>query len=1188
MAGDKKESVREMLLRISGEVDPSVHAAFKEYQDTIEESAKMMGLSKENLDGLMVKFAEARKALEGFSEVWKKYTEETKKAGEETDDTKKKQEEQKKETKKSNSVLRAFANLLGVTTGALARFGLGLGLAYAGLKQMQRAASTIKSRLTGMFQGGINAAGTFANVVVEGFKDISKAAIEINSTFQQTEITLRAMTQSESGAATLMKILREEAMRTGTSFRELSSAAPRLIPFSGGDVEQFKQLIGLAARVKSLRPELQIATAVRTMGQFLSGYEQTLYRTFGIPTEFIKKYTDVLGNTPEALNTILNEWRATDELVQAQSQSWEGLMTTIKDFGERTLRGITGPAFDYISGKVQKFTNWLVENSDQLRALAHNLGRDIGVSMGSVTDQIMGPDGFSEDTLFEVADWGAKLIASLVRGILWGVNNVLIPTIVQITTIMANYLKGSSPPKMGILSTIDQWFGPIIRAYLGGFNAQDFSNLVEVGRIIKASLKTAVAGGDISQEEMNKRLLATRALTVQLVQELRTLGAVSAETWGKLGSQIGMDVQLIQGFIELTQKLEAAQRALAAAEAAYAAAMAKVRKAQEEIRLFEMRTAEIPERYKRGRRMELEFRLMAAQKEARLRQEAVKIARQQVQVAQQMLNAYKQMIQALEQLADDALKVKKDMEDAESDVFGFGAMEGTGDAVERLTGKFKDLYDSIRESFKEAREEMQYLLDFIKGMLGRPAFSAADKKDAGARGKALNLPEGYKQGVAFAETVAIVAENFYKVRDAMGKVAEKVREVIDLWDKAPDWLKTVFKKGALVLAINWATGGMLAGLTKLLLGAGLSLSGGIWGLTILAGIKLAEFVVGDITGADKSLIQDFLKKRVPELWFSIGAYIDAEGIVKGLRSLFTDLGREMTNIYDTLPWYVKALLWLTPLGPGLEFGDELAGSADKVADLLNFMTTPPAQPETLSLWEKFKTDILSVFSGSAGETAEAAQIGIVDPIVAAAEEVEDITVGHSIFPDMIETIVNLFTDLPGQLMLPLSRMVMVIQRYGGAAAKWFTYSTTIMRRNVQALVRDLYLAIRVLNDYYSALARSSAVSTTPDTGGHDSGAGYATGGFVTKLEKALVHPGELILNVAQQRNVAAAIAGGGVTPSAGFGAGAMNVSFDQRDWKVTGTPDVETVKKLAREGAYEGICEVFNEAQRRGGEGGSR
>ena len=64
---------------------------------------------------------------------------------------------------------------------------------------------------------------------------------------------------------------------------------------------------------------------------------------------------------------------------------------------------------------------------------------------------------------------------------------------------------------MGLLSTIDKWFGPIIRAYLEGFDAADFRALADITRIIKASLTTAVSMGDISQEDMNQRLLQTRS-----------------------------------------------------------------------------------------------------------------------------------------------------------------------------------------------------------------------------------------------------------------------------------------------------------------------------------------------------------------------------------------------------------------------------------------------------------------------------------------------------------------------------------------------------------------------------------------------------------------------------------------------------------------------------------------------------
>jgi len=1164
----EQETVRELLLRISGEVDPSVQAAFRKYAEGVEDTSRYMDMTQERMDKMLVKFVEGRRGLEGWSEVWKEYTKTLQKADSEQEKAAKSGKKLEEEGKKTTTVFEALMHILEKNVVTVALFGAGIGVVVLGLRKLFSIAGTVRTKLAEIFRAGIAAARDFGKRAVSAIQEIAKSSIELNSSFQQSMLYLQAIAQSEQGAATLMKVIREEATRTGTSMEELAEVAPRLVPYSKGDVDRFRELLQLTARVHAMRPDLPISIAVRAMQQFLSGYTSTLSGTFGVSTALIKKFTEELGNTPEALDTILSKMRIGEGLVEAQAASWQGLSNTLRDFGQRSLRNITAPAFDLLQAQLSRLVEWLKTNAPQIRALTVKLGEDMGAAFADIGNEILGPDGLSEDTLFKAAEWGANLIASLVEGILWGINNVLIPAVIQITQIIAMYLKGSSPPRWGLLATIDKWFGPVLRAYLGGFTAADFTAMADIGQIIKAGLQTAVAMGEITKREMNERLIDARKLTVQLVNEFRTLGGVSAATWGALGNMIGMDTQLVSVYLDLVNRVNAATQALAAAQAAYAAAMEKVRDIQEEIRLFELETAEIPERYKRGRRMELEFKLMAAQKEAQLRQEAVKAAQEQLSQAKEMLNAYKQMLQALYDLAKDVDTVMEDAEEDKDDMFDFGPIVGAGDQVEELSGKFKDLYDSITEAFKGAREQMEFLVDFIRGLMGKPAFEGDIRTRLSE-----DVPEGWLKGQQVAEAIQTIAENFYKVSDAIGDVGQKIKDMIEWWQGAPEWLKKLLKVGTIGIGINWVTGGLGAALLKTLGGAAIALGGkivgGILALPIL-GIALAAGAGATIASElAKALGLPGVGQFVKELQFVLKFRKDETGSLG--KAINATLEEAAAMIYERHKWFK----WLVDIIEGIVSPEAMLARAGE--DGVKIPIKPDPDSAKAYFQEALKS-IRALFTGDKDALSEAVQDGLVAPIVEGAEEVEEITVGESIFPDMIDAILQLFTQLPIKLQLPLSQFVNVIRVYGTAAALWWRRSITMMRDDLAALISTLRQAEAAIMSYQAVAAQNRM--TPQPSGGRSTPQGHARGGMIDRLETALLHPGEVILNIAQQRNVVAAMAGGGLAPQAGFGAGAMSIDVHQTEWTFNGTPNEEEVKRLVREGTYEGISDVVGEVLR--------
>ena len=77
------------------------------------------------------------------------------------------------------------------------------------------------------------------------------------------------------------------------------------------------------------------------------------------------------------------------------------------------------------------------------------------------------------------------------------------------------------------------------------------------------------------------------------------------------------------------------------------------------------------------------------------------------------------------------------------------------------------------------------------------------------------------------------------------------------------------------------------------------------------------------------------------------------------------------------------------------------------------------------------------------------------------------------------------------------------------------------------------------------------------------------------MTNAILHPGEIVLNLAQQRNVVQSLA---MAMPSGAGASALNINMDQRNWVFEGTPNKEEVKRLVREGTNEGVTEIMNQA----------
>jgi len=1261
---------RELLFRIVGEVDPSAKKSLTELQHFLNLTAKTTkdaGEAFEDVSGRLeaitkIRYGEgweefnkvlgeSQSALEALLKVGEEHIvardEEAKKAKEAAEVKKKAAQEtaeaEKKAAQEAAEAEKVQASLWSKTTRAINTAGNALIAFGAGFIGVNLILGKIQKR----FQAVRDAILDIARSGVQAFKDLVKSSLEVNSSFEQIELRLRAILGSEEAAAAYMKVFRDIAAQAGRTVMDVGEASTLMIPFTGGSPERMEEMLNLSIRLQTLRPELGLRTAGRAITQFLSGYSYSLTRSFGITSAVVKSVEEAGYSGVAALEEIFKRMGLGQELISEYAKSWQGLAATIKDFGQRTLRNITLPVFESLKEVLSGVTAWLSENAGQIRTFSLQLGEGMGKGVRDLLDVLFGAEGLSEEKLFEVAKWGANLVGSLAHGILEGIQTYLIPAVVSITQTLASFLRGMSPPETGILATIDQWFGPIIRAYLSGFDASDFQALVDVTSIIKATLQTSMALGEISQAEYNSALVNTRSILVTLVEDMRKFGTVSASVWQSLQGYIGIDVQLIQGYVDLVGRLEAAnaaleasQQRLRAVQEAYNDALEKVRKVQEEITMFELETAEIPERYKRGARKELEYKLLAAQKEARFRQEAVTaaqeqvaIARQQVTVAKQMLSNYKQMITALQQLAREAAEAAKEEEDL-VDVAG-----DFKDIVEEtLEGPFLQLWEDLHEALVPVKEDLREIMDFFRGLLGLPTV----EQMPGGPVSLIEYEEAYDLGARMRDAIGTIVENLPKIGEGFRSITDGLQSIVAWYDGQPEWvqnlIKSIGKVVAISIALNWITGGISTGLASILAGIGLKLAAfgfktatalGVPGAVAAYGFPVA-IVFATVLGllaimeGVAQTAQDFGIEIIgPGDWVR-GIQLrleEGDTFIEAIQGTFDEVAvRLATWLTDVIGpiWQNEPVMaaligfalggipgaialaqqadYTLPEHPGMFVGDWgtegeetadtwLQGFWKSITDSevsLGDLFKPPEglneqAMETAGTWIQ---GIWDTISGADKELGEAATTGILDPLVAIGKEIWDFLVGESLFPDLMKVIIKLFENMVEDLRQVLQNMVTTIKTYGDVAAQWWDHYMVSMSNSLQGFVNNLYTAIYAIQYYLATVAQMNIFDPTT-TGEAPPGkpGTFQMGGLIPKTGIIFAHAQEIILNAAQQRNVAGAIAGGMMPDTKGFGAGAIVVN--QKNWKFSGAlTDAERkkLKDMAMAGAYEGIASVFSEA----------
>jgi len=356
------------------------------------------------------------------------------------------------------------------------------------------------------------------------------------------------------------------------------------------------------------------------------------------------------------------------------------------------------------------------------------------------------------DFIAQAAQWGASAMEEFARGII-SAANLVISAIGYIASIIAGLLGPGSPP--AILPDLANWGREAINEFLYGMTEADFDILNRVGDIIAKHLKSI---GFEDEGELADAITRAQMALARVVFEARTAGEASAAAWQELRDAIHDSTGDIERYIRLRMELTQAEEELAAIEQhrteimdqldeerfqmqmrhkeELRAADKKVQAAEEALQKFREETAEIPERFTRGRERQLQAELRAAQKErdsVRERHDIemtqFEIRRHQIQetldaqvkAAQEARDLLQKQVRWLEELIQTRLDLFESYDAEKSD------LDDLTDIFADMKRNVEDIFPSMEgltDNFNKAKEAAEGLFSIWKafwlGLTGAP------------------------------------------------------------------------------------------------------------------------------------------------------------------------------------------------------------------------------------------------------------------------------------------------------------------------------------------------------------------------------------------------------------------------------------------------------------------------------------
>jgi hypothetical protein len=779
-----------------------------------------------------------------------------------------------------------------------------------------------------------------------------------------------------------------------------------------------------------------------------------------------------------------------EETIESQKELSETLQRIAKDTGvtEEQFKKL-GDAGAFALERINKEGKAFDPSALTVRLFALNkaLGQIVETGFGDAIKDMFGGLNL-EQSVDNAIQFGINFVAGFSNGLLGGINQYLIPALVGVADTILAFLGIFSPTEEGPLSQNDpseygsnfirdvalgiqtatpeveqaasdaaagianafdplkskaltalQEYGKTIsRTVLAGLKIQDFGELNFLGGIAQSLLST---GGNDAQGLANAE--AARRLIAEALSQINSSGAVAQSTLASVQGLLGGAFSDFARYFELLSQLtdeEAQQaeneKALAQSKLEIAAAEDKVREATERLRNFELDTADIPERYTRGRRRQLEQELDAAQQEEDRRRRAAEQLQEQIRAQEdanrntrEQLQLQRALIQELARQAEAQENINRLAQ--EESVPIPVAIEQNIKKLDELAAQFVEKYKKlILDAFAPVSEQFEKITAFVQGLFGQQLKlpdNFASLPDDEKRQILSTLIPAFQAGQNLATALkgigAELSGAFKTVAEFFG--SDDFKNGMDMLLK---FIQDPTVQKGIVLAVtiaglNFASGGLLGQLAAGLASVGLPLINNPIGWGILLGVTL--YFTTDIESMFVT------KQDVDEFWEGIekggadavGAIFDVIGkvfanISVGLlivKSVIGTIARSISGLLDLFnvetPQWIKDLIQISTLNNS-DFISGIQGLLNQGANTLipglNTSGSVSIKPDEQSLGavNTMVSEIKQTLINSGIPTTVAQYL--TDPTRQLFIGLSDDLVGNSVVPDMIDAIIGEF------------------------------------------------------------------------------------------------------------------------------------------------------------------------------------
>lgn len=444
--------------------------------------------------------------------------------------------------------------------------------AAKGTLQLAAAAETDAATAAQITAGALNAFGLsgdhaaqIADQLAAGANASAASITDLSQGFQQAGFVFNATGQNTDDLVTALSMLTNVGLTGADSGTALKNAMMQLMaPTSQasavmqqyginvrdaqGNMLPFRDIIGvLQDKLGGLSPAAREA-ALKTM-------------LMGDGMKAMLPLMDAGVAGFDEMRNKVNEQGAAQKMAAAQMQGFNGAMGGLSNAVE-TLQLVIGsallPVLTNLVGIASTAVGGITTFAQALLGSADAFGQ-LGPMAQAAVQGLQSIGSFFMDIANQAMAWGQNIMDMFGAGIMDAAGAV-INAVMSIGGIIANLLMPGSPPK--ILPNLDQWGTDAANVYMDGWGKADFSVFNSISDSIKGALDgIAKASGD---KGMNVAgiVLGSQDEIAQGINEIRTMGAVSEETFNAIISAAGPAGPQISGIVRAYFDLEAATQAV--------------------------------------------------------------------------------------------------------------------------------------------------------------------------------------------------------------------------------------------------------------------------------------------------------------------------------------------------------------------------------------------------------------------------------------------------------------------------------------------------------------------------------------------------------------------------------------------------------------------------------------------------